>query len=676
MTDLIRYLQALTYDDLETWAGSTIFERGKGLTHKVMQLHLGNDDQLNARVQGSELYDCRVFLEGSLESDCSCPYSWGHCKHAVALILAAAKVLTSGQNIPTQAPEENTLMPTEMDQERLDKDARIKSIREKLTNSGLNTESVLALPSQLYRHQDLDEDEADEDIDFHMQLRRTLNALTKGKLIQLLMEMAEDDPDDILFDIRERADALSTLDPKKQIANLRHQIKKITAQESWQNHWDGTGFTPSYGPIERGLTALLEQGQFDEVIALGKELWTMGIIQVGNSGDEGETAEQLCSAMQPVYTALANSSLSPVDQLLWLIDHELSDEYCILYNIDLPYEHASYQETEWRSVARILGERLDNQRKALTNRALSFSERYQYKNVLQHLLSALEKLHDQAAILTIMENNIDITEDYRELVTKYLTINDAEKAKKWITIGFKNTSSGAASSLKKLLVEQLQKEGKNHEVAALLADDYFTRPDLDRFKQQEELCQSLSIWQPVRNKLIDYLDDGTLPEPDWDETVWPLPAPLLTRFNYNANRQSSPSSLPKSSSYDLLKIDIALHEKRFAAAAELFEQLPANAYKYQSSTAKMLARKVAATHPDLAITIWLNKAEAEIGKVNPKNYPTAGEHLKQIHLICQQQNTLPRWEKILSDVRQRHKAKKRLQEVLNRFAAPGKKLVE
>lgn len=682
MTNIIQSLQNLTYDDLAAWAGDTILERGKGLSKKVSQLHLNNDNQLSAQVQGSELYDCRIFLDDLLDSTCSCPYSWGHCKHTVAVILAAAKALKEGQDIPTQAPKENT-QPTAMDQERQVQDTRIKAIREKLTHSGLTIESVLALasPSQLYTHKDPDEYDADEEeeVDFYtqeyQQLRRTLNALTKSKLIQLLMDMAQDDPDGLLFDLRDRADALSTLGPKKQTETLRHQIKKITAKESWQNHWDGTGFTPSYGPIERGLTALLEQGQFDEVIELGKELWRSGIIQVGNAGDEGETAEQLCSAMQPVFTAIPNSSMPPVDQLLWLIDHELSDDFCILDNIDLPYDHPSYQAAEWRAVIVILQERLNNQQKTFANENPSFQHKFHYKQLLQHVLDALEKLGDQTAILATIEDNLIITEDYLGLANKYLVLNEPEKAKHWMIQGYKNTSAGIASSLKKHLVEQLQKEGKNYEVAALLADDYFTRPNLDVFRELETLCQPLAIWPPVRDKLLHYLQDATLPETDWDDSMWPLPLPLLTQLDYNAHHRSSKNVAAKPSSHFLLEIDIALHEKRFAEAAELFDK-QTDRYKYQSDTAALLARKASSTHPELAMSIWLNKAEAEISKVNPKNYPIAGEYLREIRLICQQQNTLPRWDRVLNDVRQRHKAKKRLQEVLNRLAIPGKKLIE
>lgn len=681
MTNIIQSLQNLTYDDLAAWAGGTILERGKGLSQKVTQLHLNNKGQLNAQVQGGELYDCRIFLDDLLDSTCSCPYSGGHCKHAVAVILAAAKVLKAGQDIPTQAPEENT-QPTAKDQNRQDKDARIKAIRETLTYSGLTIESVLALtsPNQLYTHKEPDEHDAEEeeDVDFYTQeyqpLRRTLTALTKGKLVQLLMDMAEDNPDDLLFDLRDRADALSAIDPKKHITSLRSQIKKITAQESWQNHWDKTGFTPNYSPIKRGLTALLEQGQCDEVIELGKELWRLGIIQAGNAGDEGETAEQLCSAMQPVFTALPNSAMAPVDQLLWLIDHELSDEFCILDNMNLPYDHPSYQAAEWRAVVVILRERLNNQRKTFANKTPSFQDKYYYKQLLQHVLYALEKLEDQNTILAIIEDSLSITEDYLGLAKTYLALNQPEKAKHWMIQGYKNTSAGMASSLKKHLVEQWQKEGKYHEVAALLADNYFTRPNLDVFKQLETLCQPLTIWPPVREKLLHYLQDATLPETDWDDSIWPLPVPLLTQLDYNANRRPSKNKAAKPSFPLLLEIDIALYEQRFSEAAELFDK-QSEQLKYQSNTAAVLARKASATHPELAMTIWLNKAEAEISKVNPKNYPVAGEYLREIRLICQQHNTLPRWDQILNDVRQRHKAKKRLQVVLDRLVTPGEKLI-
>ena len=133
----------------------------------------------------------------------------------------------------------------------------------------------------------------------------------------------------------------------------------------------------------------------------------------------------------------------------------------------------------------------------------------------------------------------------------------------------------------------------------------------------------------------------------------------MTQFHGNSSRRPSQNKKPNPPLDSELKIDIALHENRFAEAVELFEQ-QADCYQYQSHIAGSLARKVCAIHSELAMIIWLNTAEAEISKVNPNNCPIAGEYLREIRLICQQQNTLPRWERILSDVRQRYKAKKRL----------------
>lgn len=85
-------LRKMTFDDLHDWAGETILSRGKAYVKRVHQLSHTENNALVAWVTGSERYvtSVRVDEECDCEYFCTCPYSWGPCKHAVAVILAAA----------------------------------------------------------------------------------------------------------------------------------------------------------------------------------------------------------------------------------------------------------------------------------------------------------------------------------------------------------------------------------------------------------------------------------------------------------------------------------------------------------------------------------------------------------------------------------------------------------
>ena len=94
-------LRKLTFDDLRDWAGETILNRGKGYVKRVEQLSRSQDSHLVAWVIGNERYATSVHVDeaGDFDDFCTCPYSWGPCKHAVAVILAAAERVKNKQPI-------------------------------------------------------------------------------------------------------------------------------------------------------------------------------------------------------------------------------------------------------------------------------------------------------------------------------------------------------------------------------------------------------------------------------------------------------------------------------------------------------------------------------------------------------------------------------------------------
>ena len=101
-------LTKLSWDELEDWAGDTIVERGKGYRDNVLDPRLTADGELLAWVDGSETYTTMVWRnpDGALDHRCTCPYSWGPCKHAVALLLEASGMVADGQTMPAAEPDD------------------------------------------------------------------------------------------------------------------------------------------------------------------------------------------------------------------------------------------------------------------------------------------------------------------------------------------------------------------------------------------------------------------------------------------------------------------------------------------------------------------------------------------------------------------------------------------
>jgi hypothetical protein len=84
----------LSHRDIEWYAGSdAILERGRSYYRggRVRELQLVAEDRLQARVRGQQerAYRVEIWIEDQeLYSHCSCPYSWGVCKHVVAALFA------------------------------------------------------------------------------------------------------------------------------------------------------------------------------------------------------------------------------------------------------------------------------------------------------------------------------------------------------------------------------------------------------------------------------------------------------------------------------------------------------------------------------------------------------------------------------------------------------------
>src|SRR5437868_12155589 len=81
--------RALTWDDLDAWAGSRSLERGRTYQRsgRVRELARSAEGTLLAYVLGTERYVTRVDLgeDGRPIGRCTCPLMSSGCKHAVAV---------------------------------------------------------------------------------------------------------------------------------------------------------------------------------------------------------------------------------------------------------------------------------------------------------------------------------------------------------------------------------------------------------------------------------------------------------------------------------------------------------------------------------------------------------------------------------------------------------------
>ena len=636
----------MTFDGLSYWAGETILNRGKSYVKRVDQLSRTEDNTLVAWVTGSERYatSVRVEEEGDFEYVCTCPYSWGPCKHAVAVILAAVEYVKRKQAIHL-----------------LDED---NDLREALYGDSEEDEWI--------------DDEWEDDDSLHPSMSRRTKA--QAKVVKLLGDKSRDELLGLLIDLSGRfpdvrqhiveSEQLASGQVDKLVRALRSEISELTAEPAWYNHWRGEGSLPDYSHVEEQLRALADQGHADAVLQLGAELWIKGNAQVEQSDDEGETAMAVATCLETVLTALPQSSLSPPEQLLWVIDRVLEDEFSLLDSADKLLKRRGYNRAHWREVAGTLETRLQAMSKP---RTASFSDRYRRERLLDLLLDAYGRAGWKDRIIPRLEDEADACLCYARLVDVLSAAGEKDRARHWCIRGYVHTvdnAPGIASSLQERLRTMAQKERRHDLVATYRAQDFFAQPSSTSYNELRKAAEKAKCWPAIRTAALYYLETGQRPAPSNQKgkcSAWPLPSPEVEPPTIRKRGGHQPSP-------DLTTlIDIAITEKRTDDVVDLYQRLR-KTKRWGWETDKTVAQAVADTHPDLALGIWQDIVDGLIGQVKPKAYEEAAVYLRFMKKVYTRNNRLEDWRGLLEGLRRKHKAKRRLMGVLDTLSR--KKLVD
>ena len=629
-------LSELTFDDLRDWAGETVLNRGRNYVSRVDQVWHMDGNTLAAWVVGSDRYATSVRIGGvdTLECVCTCPYAWGPCKHGVALVLAAAEYAKRDETI-----------------------------------SALDADHPLRKALREDSHQ-----EYDSDID------ASQHTTDNSKVDAILTEKSREELLDLLTDLSRRFPYVSRhILEKNQLASgqvdglvqeLMAEIQDITAEPAYYNPWRDEGNIPDFSHIEQQLRALVEKGFPDAVLALGEELWTRGIAQVEQSDDEGETADAIAACMGIVSAALPRSSLAPTEQLLWVIDRALDDEFSLLTTSENFLQRPEFTPRHWREIAETLETRLQNLPKP---DAPKFSDYYRREKVLDPLLKAYEHAKWNDRIIPRLEQEADASQCYMRLVETLLAAGEKKRARHWCIKGYEHTlkdAPGIASSLQQQLRAIAQEEERFDLVAAYRAQDFFDHPSVSAFGKLRKSAKKAKCWQAVRHLALGFLETGESPIRTNDnegQSDWPLPVPEVEpRKSESRHWRSGFPDLPA-------LIEIAIFEKRTDDVVDLYQRL-AKAERWNRAIDKKVAEAIADSHSNLALDIWMGIVNSLIAEVKPKAYEEAAIYLRLMERTFAQNGRLDDWQRLLAELRTKHKAKRRLLGVLDSLSK--RKLVD
>jgi uncharacterized Zn finger protein len=363
MKSISAVLKNLSLENLRDWAGTKILSRGKSYVRNVKQLSRMENNSLAAWVSGSEEYATTVQLDpdGDFYYFCTCPYDWGPCKHAVAVVLAAAEFVKQKKDIPLLT-EDNDLFQAlfdDSDDDDGDDDDEWQEDDDDGDEEWQEEDDKPVITAQPAEGKG------------KARLKKIFERLDKEELVTLLMDLASRFPE-IERGVLEK-EQLSKGKVDRIVSALKREIRELTSEPAWHDHWKGIGNLPDYSHVREQLQALLDNGHADQVVQLGEELWSRGNEQVEQSNDEGDTATEIAGCMEVVLAAVQRASLPPSKMLLWVIDHTLADEYSLLESGEKMLENGIFTQADWREVADVLSARLRSQKRPAS---AGFSETY------------------------------------------------------------------------------------------------------------------------------------------------------------------------------------------------------------------------------------------------------------------------------------------------------------
>jgi len=629
MKTLEKQLRKLTMNDLDSWAGKTIVGRGKEYVSRVQHLSRLEDGTLAAWVRGTFAYSTAVRIDeaGELEWSCTCPYPGGVCKHAVAVVLAAAKHVRLKQEIP-MLEEDDELFSALLDLENGD------------DWSGYEDDPAV-------RH-NLPEPP--------MSLQKELEAKSKAELVHLLLVLNGDNPE--LLRLLRQKEHLDQGRVEKIVRSLRGQITKKSREAAWSNSWNSEGHIPDYGPILKQLKVLLEEGYADAVVSLGEHLWESCQEQVEQSHDEGELITEIGECLDVVLEALPRSSLTPVQQTLWLFDRAVDDDFTMLGSPEDFLKKVVLSIDEWREVADKLEARYSRMASSK-----DYSSKYRREMVCGWLTIVLDYAAWPDRVVQLLEREASLSGRYDRLADALLRNGHPDKARLCCIDGFRKTAESSpdiAQELHARLHDMNVADGHLDMVAACTADLFFTRPSVRNYAQLHVEAEKIGCWDAVRSLVLIFLQTGARPGDLSIESPipWPLPEPEI-KWPVPLRRQLQ-DHFPN---FRLL-IEIAILEKRLDDAVRLNAERPRSASSDRGLDLT-LAEAVAQSHPQTALDIWRREVEWLIAQVKPRAYEQAAEYLRMMRKVFQKTKRMNDWKALLVDLRKRHKAKRRLMQELD-----------
>ena len=499
-------------------------------------------------------------------------------------------------------------------------------------------------------------------------VRQRIERMDRRQLIEFVSSLVQEYPE--IGRKIEEEEELKAGRVTKIVRSIRVEMEELASEPAWVNSWSGEGSIPDYSRVRERLQSLLDSSHADEVVELGEDLWRLGNQQVGSSHDEGETGSQISKCMVVVLRAVTKSSMSIRDQILWIIDTHLSDEYGLLDASDTCLADLRDRKS-WSEAADSLLGRLESMPK-IQKRA-DFSTGYRRQGIMNWAIEALERCGIHKDIIPLLTREAPITQCYGTLVEYLLSAKRRAEAKAVAVQGFRETmgsAPGIAWGLEAKLRTIAEQDKDLPLVAAYRSVEFFDRPSFESYKALKTASEAAGHWPAIREATTRFLETGSRPDLQKGEArsksaskgfkPWPLPCLEISAASEKTARHHFPDTTTL--------IRIAIHEKDTDAVIRRYD-LAKNARFFGDSIRNEVAEAVKKSHPDVSLQIWRNLAEEQIKLVKPAAYEVAARYLRNMRDIYQKTHRLAEWTALIGGIRIAHKPKRSLMQILDTLEA-------
>jgi len=667
----------LSWGDLTEWAGSRSVDRGRAYQKqgRVHDLAISEDGWLLATVTGGARYAVTVWCEqspkksGAIYSRCTCPVGASGCKHAVAVVAEYLQRLSGGENTPVADQDDDRweLLADETDGTDDEDDPNFDPD----DDDDQDDEDVYYV--HRHRHPEASRKKTRRATD--EKIRKHIEAKNREELVELVWSLTERFPE-LREEFSDRI-ALGEGNVDRLVTEARKELRLVASEAGWRNSWTGEGQTPDYSRIKHRLERLLELGHPDAVVRLGSEIMTLGNEQIGQSNDEGETAEAVGECMPVIFQAVVASTLPSARKLLFAIDAHLRDDYGIVNDAADSVLTMTGAESAWSEVADVMAQRV----KSPVKDDDPFSRKYQHERIADWLIRALENAGRKDEILAVCEQEARVSGSYGRLVRRLIEMKRYDEAKHWAAEGIEKTVAklpGIASGLEKLLGEMAIQRRQWPIAAAHTALEFFSHPSRDSFQELLKAAAKAGYEDSIRGIALSFLETGLSPLPmptkasakSEENAEWPLPMPAYLLPLLGNESRLRPAAGPH---FDVL-IDMAIADRRHDDVLRWYDAMQAG-QKHRGSMSwygsggygDQVAAAVTESHPERSLAIYRQRVDNHLPHASNSAYEAVAGYLRKMRPILKSLHREVEWDGLLADIRLRYKNRPRFMEILDKL---------